>query len=58
MKLVKHEKYEDMYYIQWPNGDLSEDFYNKTRASQLLKRDGILDYKRGVTYADPMSRID
>jgi hypothetical protein len=27
-KIVKHKKYKNMYYVQWPDGVLSESFYN------------------------------
>lgn len=33
MKLVQHEKYETMYYIEWPDKSRSDDFYNKSRAN-------------------------
>ncbi len=34
MKVVKHTKY-DMYYVEWPDGVRSEDFYNLTRAKEF-----------------------
>lgn len=34
MKLVEHEKYKGMYYVQWPDGSLSKDFYNRTWAKE------------------------
>lgn len=37
MKLVKHKTYESMYYVQWPDGELSADFYNLTRAKEFCK---------------------
>jgi len=72
MKIIPHEKYKDMYRLQWPDGFVSTNsvnpkpwepgghygFYNKTRALELCKRQGIEDYAPGVTYADPSSRID
>lgn len=68
MKLVQHEKYENMYYIEWPNGDRSIDtkhpdregghygFYSLTNAKEILKRKGIEEYERGVTYNNPLGR--
>lgn len=32
MKLVEHKAYKGMFYLQWPDGSMSDDFYNKTRA--------------------------
>lgn len=37
MKLVKHKTYSGMFYVQWPDGTLSVDFYNKTRANNFRK---------------------
>lgn len=68
MKLVKHEKYDNMFYIEWPDGSRSIDtpypdrvgghygFYNKTNAKEIMKREGIEDYDRGVTYGNPLGR--
>lgn len=36
MKIVKDEKYDNMYRIQWPNGDLS-DMYNLPRTKNHLR---------------------
>lgn len=32
MKIVGHSVYEEMYYLEWPDGSRSDDFYSKTRA--------------------------
>lgn len=37
MKLVEHQSHKGMYYVQWPDGTLSADFYNKTRAKEFCK---------------------
>lgn len=34
MKLVEHSVHKSMYYVQWPDGTLSADFYNKTWAKE------------------------
>lgn len=34
MKLVEHSVLKGMYYVQWPDGTLSYDFYNKTWAKE------------------------
>lgn len=68
MKLIKHEKYEGMYYIEWPNKDRSVTtkfpeyegghygFYNKTNAKEIMKREGVEEYERGITYNNPLGR--
>lgn len=37
MKLKQHPTYKTMFYVQWPDGSLSDDFYNKTWAGQHLR---------------------
>ena len=37
-KLKVHPKYKNMFYIRFPDGTLSEDFYNKTRATDNAVR--------------------
>lgn len=37
MKLVEHSVHKGMFYVQWPDGTLSHDFYNKTRAKEHAK---------------------
>lgn len=32
MKLVEHSVHKGMFYLEWPDGSKSDDFYNKTRA--------------------------
>jgi hypothetical protein len=32
MKLVEHKQHKGMFYLVWPDGSMSDDFYNKTRA--------------------------
>lgn len=32
-KIKQHEKYPNMYWVVYPDGSLSKDFYNKTRAT-------------------------
>ncbi len=36
MKTVPDKKYPNMYRVEWPDGVLSADFYNKTRAKEHL----------------------
>jgi len=33
MKLIEHKTHKGMFYLQWPDGSMSDDFYNKTRAN-------------------------
>jgi len=68
MKLVEDKKHKGMFRVKWPNGDISVNtpnpeykdghfgFYNKTRAKEFLKREGIENYERGKTYEDPLGR--
>lgn len=37
IKIIKDEKYPDMYRLQWKDGVLSQDMYNLTRAKDILK---------------------
>lgn len=34
MGILVHPTYPKMYYVRWPDGSLSEDFYNRTRAKE------------------------
>ena len=70
MKIIKDKKYPDMYRLKWPNGDISVGttdpkpwekgghygFYNKTRANDLINREGIENYTLGQTYDAPRAR--
>lgn len=38
MKLIKHTVYSEMYFIELHDGEMSRDFYNLTRATELLRR--------------------
>lgn len=38
MKLVEHSTYKEMFYVQWDDGIKSEMFYNRTRATELMRR--------------------
>jgi len=38
MKLAKHPTYPEMYYVEWPDGSRSDDFYNKSRANDFCCR--------------------
>ena len=35
-KLIEDEQHKGLYRIKWPNGKLSEDVYNLTRATQFV----------------------
>lgn len=37
IKVVQDTKYPTMFRLQWADGVLSEDFYNKTRAHDILR---------------------
>ena len=47
MKIVANKQYPDMYHIQWPDGTISTDFYNKTRAKELMRRNDVIELKTG-----------
>ncbi len=34
MKILQDKTYPEMYWVEWPDGTLSADFYNKTRAKE------------------------
>jgi hypothetical protein len=36
-KIVKHETYPDMYRLEYEDGYISKNFYNLTRAADILK---------------------
>lgn len=36
-KVVPCEEYPGLYRLQWKSGDLSQDYYNLTRAKDILK---------------------
>jgi hypothetical protein len=38
MKLIEHTEYLEMFYVQWDDGIKSQQFYNKTRATELMRR--------------------
>ena len=38
MKLIEHEYHSEMYYIEWDDGIRSQHFYNRTRATELMRR--------------------
>lgn len=68
MRIQIDTKYPELYRVVWPNGDISVNsknpeyavghfgFYNKSRAKEFLKREGIENYERGVTYNHPLGR--
>lgn len=35
--IVEHKTYKGMYYLEWADGVKSVDFYNLTRAKDILK---------------------
>lgn len=37
VKITEDNKYKDMFRLEWSDGVLSEDFYNLTRANEILK---------------------
>lgn len=37
IRIVEDKKYPSMYRLQWKNGRKSENFYNRTRATDILK---------------------
>ena len=42
MKIIPYEKYPGMYQLQWEDGTLSADFYNKTRAIEHCR---VIEFK-------------
>lgn len=41
VELVKHEVYPQLYRIKYDDGVVSEEFYNKTRASDIIRNYGV-----------------
>lgn len=72
MRIVEDKKYKNMYRLDWEDGTRSVSsqdpkpwakgghygIYNKTRAKDLMKREGIENYTLGVTYDAPMARLE
>jgi hypothetical protein len=68
MKILKDTKYPNMYRVQWPDKTISVanekpeqaeghfGFYNKSRAKDHLRREGIENYTLGLTYDAPTAR--
>lgn len=50
MNVVADKVYPNMYRLQWPNGDLSLDFYNLPRANSYSNQSGVQRLKRGETW--------
>jgi len=46
MKLVPHETHKGMFWIEWPDGSRSDDFYNYTRASDHMSKIKITEARR------------
>ena len=46
-EIVEDEQQEGMYRLKWPNGKLSEDYYNKSRATEILRNPDRYDVKPG-----------
>lgn len=44
--LVPHKEHKGMYYLAWEDGSLSYDFYNLTRAHDILKN--YADYRNNM----------
>jgi hypothetical protein len=44
--IVKDTKYPNMYRLKWEDGILSEDFYNFTRAKDILRNYDL--YRRNM----------
>jgi len=46
MKILQDKTYPHMYWIQWPDGTLSDDFYNISRANWYRRNlQWQIDYK-------------
>lgn len=50
-KIVEHKKYQGMYYLVWEDGVKSQDFYNLTRANDILKN--YDEYRLNMLKRDP-----
>jgi hypothetical protein len=46
LALVPHEKYEKMFYLAWPDGTKSDDFYNLEHAKENAVRVTLSDLNR------------
>jgi len=38
MQILQDKIYPNMYWVEWPDGTLSDDFYNITRAKEYVRR--------------------
>lgn len=52
VKIIEHKTHKGMFYVQWPDGCLSADFYNKSRANAFRR---IYQYRidNRMPYAGP-----
>lgn len=56
MKLVEHKTHEGLFYLQWPDGSMSDDFYNKSWANQH-RRDMQEKIDRGMPVKGPRKAV-
>lgn len=54
-KIIEHKKYKGMYYLVWEDGVKSQDFYNLTRANDILKNYDL--YRYNMQRPDPTERF-
>lgn len=58
MRIVKDKVHPNMYRIKWPDGVLSADFYNKTRARDISRHINFyLDRTRRSSEMSDLSRV-
>ena len=48
LAVVPHETLKDMFWIKWPDGDKSEDFYNISRAKDNAVTYGVRKANRSI----------
>lgn len=53
IKITQDEKYPSQYRLEWEDGTLSEDFYNRTRANDILNNYNLYVHNMKNTDARP-----
>lgn len=56
MKIKQHKDYPSMYWVVWPDGIKSQDFYNLTRAKDISTN--LLEYLANMKKRIDYSKVD
>ena len=55
VRIVKDPQYPEMYRLQWEDGSLSADYYNYTRAMDILKNYREYRYRMTLLGRNPFT---